>query len=136
MTSGCGSKDATGGEPTCLSTPANAACTDPLYPPTFENLFTETLFPTCSHSDLGGCHGGSNPEAGLKLDDIDTAYADLLATNAEGQRRVIPGDVSCGKVIVRLESVGDPWSMPPGDHLDDQTLCAIVQWIKKGAPGP
>ena len=49
--------------------------------------------------------------------------------------RVKPGDVQCGKVIVRLESIDKPWSMPPGKgaHLDDKELCAIRHWIKDGA---
>lgn len=127
-------------EPVCLDTAADATCTKALYgihggqlAPTFQDVFDNTLSRTCG---VAGCHGGAHPQAGLKLDDIDAAYQGLLATDAAGERRVIPGDVKCGKVIVRLESVAEPWSMPPGGasaHLDEETLCAIRHWIKDGA---
>jgi Planctomycete cytochrome C len=126
-------------EPTCLNEAADATCTVALYgihdgklAPTFQDVFDNTLKQTCGASS---CHSGDAPQGGLKLDDINAAYTGLLATNAEGERRVIPGDVTCGKVIVRLESVDKPWSMPPGhgSHLDDKELCAIRHWIKDGA---
>jgi hypothetical protein len=125
-------------EPTCLAAPADVTCTSALYglhggqiAPTFQEVFDNTIAKVCAAS---GCHSGASPQAGLKLDDIDTAYKALLATNAAGERRVIPGDVKCGKVLVRLETAGETWSMPPGAHLDEQTLCSIRHWIKDGAP--
>lgn len=135
--SGCGSP--TEQEPSCLSMPASLNC-DASYgllpdgktiAPTFQQVFDNTLVPRCAHA---GCHSAPGPGGGLQLDEIDTAYKDLLATNAQGERRVIPGDVTCGKVIVRLESVGKPWSMPRDGHLDDRALCSIRHWIAEGAP--
>jgi hypothetical protein len=124
-------------EPTCLDQPADAACQNPLYgvhggviAPTFDDVFTRTLQPVCGAS---GCHSGASPRAGMRLDDIDLAYQALTSQNAAGEDRVIPGDVQCGKVIVRLEMAGKPWSMPPGKHLDEGTLCAIRHWIANGA---
>lgn len=124
-------------EPSCLSQPANADCTTVLYglhngviAPTFDDVFTNTLQPVCG---APGCHSGTNPQRGLKLDQIDDAYTTLLEKSADGEARVIPGNVQCGKVIVRLETAGESWSMPPDHHLDEATLCAIRHWIKDGA---
>lgn len=133
----CGGGGGDHPEPRCLSQPADAACTTVLYglhngviAPTFDDVFTNTLQPVCGAS---GCHSGQSPQRGLKLDDINAAYQTLLEKNAAGEDRVIPGDVQCGKVIVRLETAGEPWSMPPGHHLDEPTLCAIRHWIADGA---
>ena len=138
VASACGSTKSPTPEPTCLAANPDATCTDPLYPPNFKDLFDNTLLRTCSNGGgpTAGCHSAPYPEAGFELDDIDTAYANILAKSTTGEPRVIPNDVKCGKVIVRLETAGEPWSMPPDDHLNDQTLCAITQWIKSGAPGP
>jgi hypothetical protein len=108
---------------------AITACT-PEYAPTYANVFKYTLSPKCGK---GGCHSAPNPKAGLELDQQDTARDNLLATNAAGERRVIPSDVKCGKVIVRLETEGEPWSMPPSSHLGAAELCSIAQWIANGA---
>jgi hypothetical protein len=134
---GCGSP--ADQEPSCLPAAANLDCA-PAYgllpdgktiAPTFQEVFDNTLVPSCA---LAGCHRAPNPGGGLQLDEIDTAYKSLLATNAQGERRVIPGDVTCGKVIVRLEEVSKPWSMPRGGHLDDRALCSIRHWIADKAP--
>ena len=99
--------------------------------PTFQEVFDNTLLPICGEV---GCHSGANPQRGLKLDDIDAAYTTLLEKNAQGEDRVIKGDLACGKVIVRLETAGESWSMPPDNHLTEPELCAIRHWIKNGAP--
>jgi hypothetical protein len=135
----CGSDKAASPEtePTCLDKPANLDC-KPLYglqadggvAPTFQQVFDTTL-PNCATSD--SCHKGPNAQRGLRLDQIDSAYTNLLATNAQHEQRVIPGDVKCGKVIVRLESIDKPWSMPPGGHLGESDLCSFRHWIANGA---
>jgi hypothetical protein len=118
-------------QPTCLATPADGACKDPLYQPTFHELFTNTLQPTCG---ANGCHSGSNPQGGLQLGDTEqVAYAALMANDENGMPRVTANDLSCGQFIVRLETPGKPWSMPFGSHLDPQKLCVIQQWIAQGA---
>jgi len=123
-------------EPQCLDEPANLHCrpsvgleADGGIAPTFQQVF-DTVLTNCDHE---GCHKGPNAQHGLELDQIDSAYTNLLATNAQGERRVIPGDVRCGKVIVRLESVDKPWSMPPGAHLQEGDLCSFRHWIANGA---
>jgi hypothetical protein len=124
-------------EPTCLDKPANLAC-QPLYgleadggvAPTFQQVFDTTL-KNCTTSD--SCHRGPNAQRGLEMDQIDGAYTNLLKKNAQGEQRVIAGNVQCGKVIVRLESIDKPWSMPPGGHLREDDLCSVRHWIANGA---
>lgn len=116
-------------EPTCLAQPASTTCT-PEYAPTYDNVFTNTLSKSCG---IAGCHAGPDPKGGLELDQKDTARENLLATNPAGEKRVIPGDVKCGKAIVRLETEGASYSMPPANHLRSAQLCSIAQWIAQGA---
>lgn len=133
----CGSNDSSPAEPLCLDQPGNLNCT-PLYglmangdiAPTFDELWTRTLKPTCAQL---GCHVQPNPQNGLALDDENTAYADLMAKSSTGVPRVTPKDLKCGRFIVRLETPDQPWSMPPGHHLDESTLCVIRHWIANGA---
>jgi hypothetical protein len=132
----CGNKAAEDEPPACLAEAADATCTNALYglqsngqiAPTFSDVFTNTLSSKCG---VSGCHAAPNPENGLELDQIDTAYQDLVTDSAAD--RVRPGDVQCGKVIVRLETAGHPWSMPEDSHLDEGSLCSIRHWIKNGA---
>lgn len=137
VSGGCGSQGGDpGGEPSCLSTPPNLDCNaayglvNGQIAPTFDDLWTRTLQPTCG---VAGCHSGPNPQKGLALDVEDTAYTDLLGPSSTGEPRVTPGDTSCGKFMVRLETAGQSWSMPPGNHLDESVLCVIRHWVANGA---
>jgi len=138
LSGGCGSKSGDGGgEPSCLASPPNLDC-KALYglvngqiAPTFDELWIRTLQPTCGSNP--SCHAGPNPQHGLALDVEDTAYKDLLGPSSTGEPRVTPGDTSCGKFMVRLETPGQSWSMPPGSHLDESVLCVIRHWVANGA---
>lgn len=126
--------------PLCLDKAADATCTSVAYgihnqviAPTFTEIFTKTLKPSCGSST--SCHAGSNAQHGLRLDDETTAYDDLMAKNAAGTTaRVIPNDLKCGELIVRLETPDEPWTMPKGGHLPDDLLCVFRHWIAEGAP--
>jgi hypothetical protein len=132
----CSSTDGGDGEPTCLDTAGPLDCT-PLYglqsdgsiAPTFEHLYTNTL----ANCAVSGCHSGASPTGGMQLGTIDEAFASLHEKSSTGKPRVTPGDTQCGKVIVRLETVGETYSMPPANHLKDSELCSIRHWIKNGA---
>ena len=124
------SSDGGSSEPTCLATAATTNCA-PLYQPTFDNVWKYTLSVTCAAVD---CHSGSQPTGNMALDQEDQAYANLLSKSANGEPRVNPRDVQCGKVIVRLHTPNEPYSMPPPPtSLDPGALCAITQWIANGA---
>jgi len=125
--------------PLCLTQPADATCTDVAYgihngtiSPTFNEIFTRTLKPSCGSN--GSCHAGPTAQNGLQLDDEATAYQDLMSGNAAGTTaRVIPNDVKCGELIVRLETPNETWTMPKGGHLPENLLCVIRHWIADGA---
>lgn len=133
--SGCSSSD-NPGQPACLAQPGNLDCqaayglVNGEIAPTFDELWTRTLKPTCG---VAGCHSGPSPQNGLALDVEDTAYAGLTGPGTDGAPRVKAGDTTCGQFMVRLETPGEPWSMPPGNHLDEPTLCVIRHWVKNGA---
>src|SRR5690349_18486613 len=129
---GCGGDGNGQTEPTCLPAAGPTDCAA-LYVPTFANVFTNTLSMHCA---VAKCHVEPTPQAGMALDDLDTAYDNLVnKKSANGEPRVIPGDAKCGKFIVRLSSVDEPWSMPPGSgsQLMPTELCSIRQWIANGA---
>jgi hypothetical protein len=123
-------------EPTCLEAAGSLTCA-PLYglvdgkiAPTFEQVYTQTL----SKCAVAGCHDAERRAGGMSLSDADTAYAALLSSGGNGRPRVTPGDLACGRFIVRLETAGEAWSMPPSSHLSDTTLCSLRHWINNGAP--
>ncbi|MSP25303.1 MAG: hypothetical protein EXR75_09100 [Myxococcales bacterium] len=99
-------------------------CT-PLYAPTFDNVFTNTLSKSCG---IGGaaCHTSAGNKGGLALDDQDGAYAMLL------DGRVVAGDPACSLLMARLEAAGES-AMPPGSPLSEAERCSIAAWIRAGA---
>lgn len=104
----------------CLDLPAE--CT-PQYPPTFDQVWANTLQPSCA---LSGCHGGASAAGGLSLgDDADSAHAALAS-------RVEPGDPACSALVDWLEPAGRG-AMPPGAPLAEEERCAVRQWIADGA---
>jgi hypothetical protein len=136
----CGtSEDGPRSVPLCLAEAADATCTQVAYgivngtiSPTFSDIFTRTLKPSCGSN--GSCHAGTSPQAGLRLDDEAAAYQDLMSGNAAGTTaRVIPNDLKCGELVVRLETPNETWTMPKGGHLPDNVLCVIRHWIADGA---
>lgn len=105
-------------EPTCA----------PLYPPTWDNVFTNTIEPKCGTGG-SGCHEGLNAKAGLRLDDPDTAHA--MLTNY-----VLPSDPGCSELLQRVYSTSSSLRMPRGSSLPEAERCALQQWVLAGAPGP
>ena len=108
--------------------PANVDrdCT-PLYEPTFDNVYANTLEPKCA---VAVCHGASK-QGGLDLADIDTAYAELTATD-QGDR-VLPGDPEHSELVMRIFTDVADFQMPPGDPLPASEQCAVARWVLAGA---
>ena len=106
----------------CADLPATCA---PLYQPTFDNIFANTLAPKCGVE--GGCHDASYAAGGLVFVQADAAYDHLL------RGRVEPADPSCSLLMVRLETADSALQMPPRNQLNEQERCAISQWILSGA---
>ena len=100
----------------------------PLYAPTWDNVLTNTLIPSCGTGN-GVCHSTSGHRGGLILDDPATAHAHLA-------RYVTPGDVACSELTQRIFSTSSALRMPRGSRLNAPEACAIAQWVAAGAPGP
>jgi hypothetical protein len=111
--------------PACVA--VETACS-PLYAPTFDNVFNNTLSTGCG-SRLGACHS-ANGAGEMSLADLQTAYTSLL------DGRVTPGDPSCSELIVRTGAVGKDYQMPPDTTLGAPERCSLIQWVQAGAPGP
>jgi hypothetical protein len=119
-TPACGGED-------CVE--VSASC-DPLYEPTFDNVWQNTLSPSCAVGST--CHTADGAQGGLVLDDADTAYAELLGDSGDDPR-VLPGDAGCSKVVRRIVSDDTSTLMPPGSPLADAERCALIQWVANGA---
>ena len=123
------------GAPGCPSEPPPACKTvdtmcQPGYVPTFPNVYANTIKGSCGTKD-SSCHSSSGRAGGLSMATMDEAYANLLMLG-----RVKPGDPSCSKMIVRTNSPGKDYQMPPGDPLTPQEQCALIQWVQMGATNP
>jgi hypothetical protein len=108
-------------------------CT-PLYPAEFPVIFSQVLSVTCASAGTS-CHGAMGQHGGLVFVDEAQSHAALLAP-ADGAPRVVAGDPACSEMMVRLDTPGQSWSMPPGAPLDERARCSIRRWIAAGAaPG-
>jgi len=124
---GCSGEDSS--RPDCIE--LGSSC-EPLYLPEFQAVFDNTLSRTCAQAG-GACHSAEGHHGGLVFTDIDQSYALLLGQDG-GKARVKPGNASCSELIVRLESVGEDWQMPPGTALPARERCSIRRWVELGAP--
>lgn len=101
----------------------------PGYVPTFTNIYNNTIKMGCG-ATTSSCHSAKGHSGGLSMATQDIAYEGLLMA---GQNRVIPGDPACSEMIVRTNSPGEDYQMPPGDALTAPARCALVQWVLQGA---
>jgi hypothetical protein len=115
---GCGSDP----PPSCVTVDTSCA---PLYAPTFDNIYTMTLRETCG-SQLS-CHSAQGQAGGMSFQDEQHAF------DALRDGRVAAGDPGCSKLIVRTDSPGASYQMPPGSPLNDAARCALIQWVQAGA---
>jgi len=118
---------ACGGDP-CVALPDSC---DPLYAPTFDNVYENTLRPTCGFEGTA-CHGVDGGQGGLVFADVDEAYA-ALTDDSAGEPPVLQGDPSCSLLMRRVASEDSSQTMPPGDPLSAAEQCAIRMWIEEGA---
>lgn len=114
------------GQPRCVT--VDAACT-PRYPPTFANLYNNTLRDSCGSQSVA-CHSAAGRKGGLSMESAEVAFAQLTAA---GAGRVVAGDPACSEVVVRVHGRGESYLMPPGAPLLDADRCALEQWIAAGA---
>ena len=74
-----------------------------------------------------GCHSGDYAAGGVSFDDIDTAYASLIAGY------VTPGDAESSALMGLLTSPDEEVRMPPGEPLDADQVALVADWINNGA---
>ena len=82
-----------------------------------------------------GCHGpdgNKGREAGLRLDTVEGATAELKS----GNRAIIPGNIEESEMVTRIHS-HDPEEIMPSPKLNrplnDQERAILTAWIKQGA---
>lgn len=108
----------------------DAACA-PLYEPTWDNVYTRTLEPTCG---TGGssCHSAEGAQGGFAISDADATHDRLVGADG-GEALVEPEDAGCSRLVQVVRSADVSVQMPPGDPLSDAEACAIQQWVDAGA---
>ncbi len=114
----------------CANVPpekASTACA-PIYEPSYANVFSKTLQPTCAKSGVS-CHASTGAQAGLAFDDANVAYDQLL----DATQAVRAGDPACSALVQRIVATDGNVRMPPGRSVDPGEQCAIIQWIAGGA---
>lgn len=109
--------------PMCITVDTSCA---PLYPPTFANVYNNTLKPSCGSTN-SSCHSAAGMKGGLSFADEQTAYDGLLNT------RVTAGDAACSEMVVRTSSPGSDYTMPPGSALSAPARCSLLLWVHNGA---
>lgn len=119
------------GDPPLACAELDLTCT-PLYEPTFDNVYANTLATSCG-DDRNACHSASGRAGDLSLADPLTAYQELVDPAHD---RVRPDDVACSTLVARVYSADEDLVMPAGSPLSDAERCAIALWVAAGAPGP
>lgn len=71
------------------------------------------------NAHCAGCHGGSNPTAGLSLDDFESTSNATLS----------------GDVLYRIKlPTNDPLAMPPNGSFSECDVTLLENWAANGAP--
>jgi hypothetical protein len=117
--------------PACIDVDLTCA---PSYVPTFDNVWSNTINKSCGNTN-SSCHSAQGHMGGLTFPDEQTAYDNLLAKSGVDptRTRVDPGNPACSLMIVRTDSPGADYQMPPGDPLAAAERCSLVQWVAAGA---
>lgn len=78
-----------------------------------------------------GCHGGSDPEAGLRLGDAVSASSPA----ASGLAAIVPGQPQESELIRRITSPDPNRQMPPEgeEPLTPAQIALLEEWIRDGA---
>ena len=101
----------------------------PLYEPTFDNVYTNTITRSCGVG-AGSCHG-PGASTGIDLSTIDATY-ELLMGAQDLPAYVLPGEPNCSQLMIRIDQPDPADTMPPGLPLSEAERCAIRQWVQEG----
>jgi hypothetical protein len=76
------------------------------------------------------CHGPDKAEAGLRLNSLEMAVAQLES----GNRAIVPGDTAASAILERITSSEDGVRMPPeGKPLTEIEQQRFARWVAQGA---
>ncbi|MCA9652945.1 MAG: hypothetical protein KC501_23720 [Myxococcales bacterium] len=129
LAGGCEPDDDDDGGPSCVE--RDAATCAPLYEPTWDRVFTQTIQPSCGTAGAA-CHASaqaSGASGGFVVTDMAATHSALLDGGF-----VVPGDEACSDLMVRLDTDDTSYLMPPGSQpIDEGERCAVAQWIAQGA---
>ena len=127
----CGGDDTDDGAAPMRCVERDASACTPLYEPTWDRVFSETIQPSCGVPG-GACHGDSTAigaSGGFLVTDMDATHAMLLDGGW-----VEAGDEQCSELMFRLDTDDNSFLMPPGTQpLADNERCSVAQWIAEGA---
>lgn len=119
----------------CIAVMVSLACLVPAASRADESSldFSRDILPLLSENCFK-CHGPdeSNREAGLRLDQQDSALAELDS----GDTAVVPGKSGASALYQRIVSKDSGLRMPPidsGKSLSDEEIARVKQWIDSGA---
>ena len=114
-----------GGEPACAPAPL-PDCSD-VDAPAFAALHAELIAPSCAAGIT--CHVAGDTISDLDLSDPSTTRAILI-----GGGYVVPGSPECSEVTQRMTSTDRFFRMPPSGTLSVEQQCAVIAWVRDGAP--
>jgi hypothetical protein len=107
----------------CLAIVANAQAQE--VPVSFSTEIQPILARRCFP-----CHGPDKAEAGLRLNSLETAVAQLES----GNRAIVPGDTAASAILERITSSEDGVRMPPeGKPLTEIEQQRFARWVAQGA---
>jgi len=75
-----------------------------------------------------GCHGDTNPKAGISL----TSYDKVMAGGKEGPV-ITAGDPDASLLVKAIKGAPGAKKMPPGPPLAADQIKTIEDWVKAGA---
>jgi len=79
------------------------------------------------------CHGASEQNGGLRLDDASS----LSANTDSGKVAITPGQPQASELVRRVTSGAVDERMPPeGPRLSESQVGVLTEWIRGGAPWP
>jgi len=127
LVTGCPDNNAEPPAPVCLEAGVIDTACAAAYTPTYDELYTRTLQPTCAKSGAS-CHASTGKQGGLDFSDKEAVYAAMLKNNVARA-----GQPECSSVVQRVIATDGLVRMPPGANIPAGEQCALIQWIANGA---
>jgi mono/diheme cytochrome c family protein len=115
---------------TCAATePADATAVESLQVESRKIDFIQQVQPILAKRCFA-CHGPNEAEAGLKLSDEESAFAETDS----GEPAIVRGDADASALLARVTSEDEADRMPPeGDPLSPAEVEILRAWIDQGA---